>query len=95
MLSRDLDLITPWRPDLVILDEAQRIKNWKTRAARSVKQIESPHAIVLTGTPLENRLGRAALDRRVRRPLPASGRCSASSTAPARHEAAGWSATAS
>ena len=40
----------------MILDEAQRIKNWATRAARSVKQIRSPYAVVLTGTPLENRL---------------------------------------
>ncbi len=52
----DLDLISGWSPDLVILDEAQRIKNWKTRTAQSVKRINSPHAIVLTGTPLENRL---------------------------------------
>jgi superfamily II DNA or RNA helicase len=52
----DLDLITRWSPDLVILDEAQRIKNWNTRTARSVKRIASPYAIVLTGTPLENRL---------------------------------------
>src|SRR5262249_40270535 len=36
--------------------EAQRIKNWSTRTARSVKKITSPYAIVLTGTPLENRL---------------------------------------
>jgi superfamily II DNA or RNA helicase len=55
-VHRDLDLIQGWSPDLVILDEAQRIKNWKTRAARSVKKIASPFAIVLTGTPLENRL---------------------------------------
>jgi superfamily II DNA or RNA helicase len=53
---RDIDLISRWAPDLVILDEAQRIKNWSTRTARSVKRIESPFAIVLTGTPLENRL---------------------------------------
>jgi superfamily II DNA or RNA helicase len=52
----DLDLIETWGPDLVILDEAQRIKNWSTRVARSVKRIASPYAIVLTGTPLENRL---------------------------------------
>jgi superfamily II DNA or RNA helicase len=52
----DLDLIAEWAPDLVILDEAQRIKNWSTRVARSVKKIASPYAIVLTGTPLENRL---------------------------------------
>jgi superfamily II DNA or RNA helicase len=55
-VHRDLDLIAGWSPDLVILDEAQRIKNWNTRAARSVKRIASPYAIVLTGTPLENRL---------------------------------------
>jgi superfamily II DNA or RNA helicase len=55
-IHRDLDLIAQWSPDLVILDEAQRIKNWNTRAARSVKKIASPYAIVLTGTPLENRL---------------------------------------
>jgi SNF2 family DNA or RNA helicase len=53
---RDLDLIAAWSPDLVIIDEAQRIKNWNTRTARSVKKIASPYAIVLTGTPLENRL---------------------------------------
>ncbi len=55
-LHRDLDLIAAWSPDVVILDEAQRIKNWNTRAARSVKRLASPYAIVLTGTPLENRL---------------------------------------
>jgi superfamily II DNA or RNA helicase len=52
----DLDLIRQWAPDLVILDEAQRIKNWNTRVARSVKRIAARYAIVLTGTPLENRL---------------------------------------
>jgi superfamily II DNA or RNA helicase len=55
-VHRDLDLIGSWSPDLVVLDEAQRIKNWNTRTARSVKRIASPYAIVLTGTPLENRL---------------------------------------
>ena len=46
----DLERIRAWAPDLVILDEAQRIKNWSTRTARSVKQIPSAYAIVLTGT---------------------------------------------
>ena len=55
-VHRDLDLIREWAPDFVILDEAQRIKNWNTRTARSVKRIASPYALVLTGTPLENRL---------------------------------------
>jgi superfamily II DNA or RNA helicase len=44
------------RPDLLILDEAQRIKNWRTKIAASVKRIGSRYAFVLTGTPLENRL---------------------------------------
>ncbi len=55
-LARDADLIAAWGPDLVIADEAQRIKNWNTIAARALKRIESPYAVVLTGTPLENRL---------------------------------------
>ena len=44
------------RPDLVILDEAQRIKNWHTKTARAVKSLASPYAFVLTGTPIENRI---------------------------------------
>ncbi len=55
-LARDADLIAAWAPDLVIADEAQRIKNWNTIAARALKRIASPYAVVLTGTPLENRL---------------------------------------
>ncbi len=55
-LARDGDLIKAWAPDLVIADEAQRIKNWNTIAARALKRITSPYALVLTGTPLENRL---------------------------------------
>ena len=56
VVRRDAEAIVGWRPDLIILDEAQRIKNWKTRTAQSVKQLASPYAFVLTGTPLENRL---------------------------------------
>ncbi len=55
-LARDADLIKAWAPELVIADEAQRIKNWNTIAARALKRIVSPYAVVLTGTPLENRL---------------------------------------
>ena len=39
-----------------MLDEAQRIKNWQTKTARRVKSLRSPHAFVLTGTPVENRI---------------------------------------
>ena len=44
------------QPDIVILDEAQRIKNWHTKTAQAVKELRSPYAFVLTGTPLENRI---------------------------------------
>ncbi len=53
----DLDELNEWfQPDLVILDEAQRIKNWNTRTARTVKRLRSRFAFVLTGTPIENRI---------------------------------------
>ena len=55
-LQPDLDLIAAWAPELVIVDEAQRVKNWNTIAARALKRIDSPYAVVLTGTPLENKL---------------------------------------
>jgi len=55
-LKTDLDLIAGWAPELVIVDEAQRVKNWNTIAARALKRIDSAYAIVLTGTPLENKL---------------------------------------
>ena len=55
-LKSDLDLIADWAPELVIVDEAQRVKNWNTIAAKALKRIDSPYAIVLTGTPLENKL---------------------------------------
>jgi superfamily II DNA or RNA helicase len=55
-LQADLEPIAAWGPELVIVDEAQRIKNWNTVAARALKRIDSPWALVLTGTPLENKL---------------------------------------
>jgi SNF2 family DNA or RNA helicase len=53
---RDLLAIerVPW--DLIILDEGQRIKNWEAKTSRVVKALASPFALVLSGTPLENRL---------------------------------------
>ncbi len=56
VLHRDLRAISGWDPGLIVLDEAQRIKNWRTRAAKAAKKLESDYAVVLTGTPLENRL---------------------------------------
>lgn len=42
--------------DVIILDEAQRIKNWQTKTANAIKKLKSRYAFVLTGTPLENRI---------------------------------------
>jgi SNF2 family DNA or RNA helicase len=53
---RDRDKLNAWKSDVVILDEAQRIKNWASKTSKEVKKLESRYAMVLTGTPLENRL---------------------------------------
>ena len=53
---RDLEAINAWQPDVVVLDEAQRIRNWESKTSRAVKKLKSRYAMVLTGTPLENRL---------------------------------------
>ncbi|MFO0823081.1 MAG: DEAD/DEAH box helicase [Gemmataceae bacterium] len=53
---RDREAINAWKPDVVILDEAQRIKNWESKTSKEVKKLRSRYAIVLTGTPLENKL---------------------------------------
>ena len=56
LVLKDLELINELKPDLIILDEAQRIRNWTTATARTVKQLRSRYAFVLTGTPLENKM---------------------------------------
>ena len=56
VLSDVDDLNAILKPGIVVLDEAQRIKNWQTKTARHVKLLRSPYAFVLTGTPIENRI---------------------------------------
>jgi superfamily II DNA or RNA helicase len=53
---RDIMFLSRLKPDLVILDEAQRIKNFATKTAEAVKSIPRKQSLVLTGTPLENKL---------------------------------------
>ncbi len=53
---RDVLVLSRFNPDIIILDEAQRIKNFSTKTADAVKSIPKKHALVLTGTPLENKL---------------------------------------
>jgi len=71
---RDGALIADLAPDILILDEAQRIKNWRTKTAEAIKAIESRFCFVLTGTPVENRLDdlyslMQVVDRRILGPL--------------------------
>ena len=42
--------------DLVVLDEAQAIKNSGTRQSRTVKELKAAARVAMTGTPVENRL---------------------------------------
>lgn len=42
--------------DMLIIDEVQRLKNWDTQIARAARKIQSHYAVILSGTPLENRL---------------------------------------
>lgn len=56
-LSRDLDKLRQHDFHLLILDEAQAIKNSKTRISQTVKMVPSKHRLCLTGTPIENHLG--------------------------------------
>jgi superfamily II DNA or RNA helicase len=53
---KDVRYMQELAPDLIILDEAQRIRNWTTATARTIKQLTSRYAFVLTGTPIENKL---------------------------------------
>ena len=57
LLARDKDALLAQEFHLVILDEAQQIKNAKTQAAKVVQQLKARHRLCLTGTPIENHLG--------------------------------------
>ncbi len=59
-LLRDLALVERWAPDLCVLDEAQRIKNWEAKTSHAVKRLRPRLRLVLTGTPMENRLSELA-----------------------------------
>ena len=55
-LRRDVELYMPMEFEYIVLDEAQFIKNPKTKNAQSVKSLKSKHRLALTGTPIENGL---------------------------------------
>jgi superfamily II DNA or RNA helicase len=59
-LLRDFAAVSKYQPEIVVLDEAQRIKNWATKSAAYVKALDPKYRLVLTGTPMENRFDELA-----------------------------------
>lgn len=57
LIQRDIEVYQEYHFDLVILDEAQNIKNTQAKTTAMVKQLPSDMRLCLTGTPLENHLG--------------------------------------
>ncbi len=57
LLSRDKQILCTQKYHLLILDEAQNIKNAKTQAHQVLRSLQAKHRLCLTGTPMENHLG--------------------------------------
>jgi SNF2 family DNA or RNA helicase len=55
-ILRDALVINRAGLDFLILDEAQRVKNFETKTASAVKRLNPRHTLVITGTPVENKL---------------------------------------
>ncbi|MEO8012253.1 MAG: DEAD/DEAH box helicase, partial [Dokdonella sp.] len=57
LLARDRDELLAHTYSVLVLDEAQAIKNAKSQAAKIVREIPAGRRLAMTGTPLENHLG--------------------------------------
>ncbi len=57
LLWRDAAELTRFAYHMLILDEAQTVKNSRSQGAEVVRRIDARHRLCLTGTPLENHLG--------------------------------------
>ena len=55
-LANDIKVLGSLRSDILIMDEVQRLKNWNTQISQAARRIDSDYSIVLSGTPLENKL---------------------------------------
>lgn len=55
-ISNDIKILGSIHTDMLIMDEVQRLKNWNTKISKSARRIKSEYAVVLSGTPLENKL---------------------------------------
>ncbi|MEE9372863.1 MAG: SNF2-related protein [Saprospiraceae bacterium] len=56
LILRDFVNINAQGVDFVILDEAQRIKNFNTKTSHALKSLVRKQSLILTGTPIENKL---------------------------------------
>ena len=54
ILMRDKEANTYCQDCLLVLDECQRIKNWKTKTSQLIKSFKFRYCFGLSGTPLEN-----------------------------------------
>jgi hypothetical protein len=57
LVWRDIEALKTHPFHLLVLDEAQAVKNAAGRGAEAVRQLQARHRLCLTGTPLENNLG--------------------------------------
>jgi SNF2 family DNA or RNA helicase len=57
LLGRDKEALRTHYFALLVLDEAQAVKNARTQAARAVRALRARRRVAMTGTPLENHLG--------------------------------------
>lgn len=55
-LANDIKVLGTLSFDLLVMDEVQRLKNWNTQIAQAARRIEADYCVVLSGTPLENKL---------------------------------------
>ena len=52
----DIKILGRLQTDMLIMDEVQRLKNWNTQISMAARKIVSDYAVILSGTPLENKL---------------------------------------
>lgn len=57
ILLRDADVLEPLDYHVLVLDEAQAIKNSSSSVHQAVKAIRARHRLCISGTPIENHLG--------------------------------------
>jgi len=57
IVARDIDFLSGIEWHLIVLDEAQAIKNPAAKATRAVCKLKARHRLCLSGTPIENHLG--------------------------------------